>query len=139
MGQQQLLLIILGVIIVGIAVAVGITMFQDNAISANKDAVINDLVQLAAKAQQHYRKPTSLGGGGNSYTGIDSAGSLVSSAFHHNDNGIYVVTGGTTAITIVGYGRSQDQNGDYPAITMTVLPTGNVLGSWGTTNSLSGL
>ena len=49
MGQQQLLLIILGVIIVGIAVAVGITMFQDNAISANRDAVTNDLVQLAAK------------------------------------------------------------------------------------------
>jgi hypothetical protein len=40
MGQQQLLLIILGVIVVGIAVAVGITMFQDNAVSANRDAVV---------------------------------------------------------------------------------------------------
>ncbi len=134
MGQQQLLLIILGVIIVGIAVAVGITMFQDNAISANKDAVINDLVQLAAKAQQHYRKPTSLGGGGNSYTGIDSAGSLVSAAFHHNDNGVYVVTTtGATSIKITGYGRSQDANGSYPTIVMTVLPTGNSLGTWGVT------
>ena len=36
MGQQQLLLIILGVIIVGIAVAVGITMFQDNAVDQNR-------------------------------------------------------------------------------------------------------
>ena len=43
MGQQQLLLIILGVIVVGIAVAVGITMFSDSAISANRDAVTNDL------------------------------------------------------------------------------------------------
>jgi aldehyde:ferredoxin oxidoreductase len=48
MGQQQLLLIILGVIVVGIAVAVGITMFTDNAISANRDAVTNDLVNLAS-------------------------------------------------------------------------------------------
>ena len=131
MGQQQLLLIILGVIIVGIAVAVGITMFQDNAISANKDAVINDLVQLAAKAQQHYRKPTSLGGGGNSYTGIDSAGSLVSAAFSNNDNGKYFVTAtGTSTITLTGYGKSQNADGTYPQIDMTVNPTGNVLGAW---------
>ena len=51
MGQQQLLLIILGVVVVGIAVVVGITMFQDNAISANRDAVTNDLVSLGARAQ----------------------------------------------------------------------------------------
>jgi Tfp pilus assembly protein PilN len=50
MGQQQLLLIILGVIIVGIAVAVGITMFQDNAVDQNRSAVIADLTTLAAKA-----------------------------------------------------------------------------------------
>ena len=131
MGQQQLLLIILGVIIVGIAVAVGITMFQDNAISANKDAVINDLVQLAAKAQQHYRKPTSLGGGGNTYVGIDSAGSLVSSAFSNNDNGKYFVsTTGTTSIVLRGIGKSQNSDGTYPEIFMTVLPTGNQLGQW---------
>jgi len=50
MGQQQLLLIILGVIIVGIAVAVGITMFQDNAVDQNRSAVIADLTTLSAKA-----------------------------------------------------------------------------------------
>ena len=138
MGQQQLLLIILGVIIVGIAVAVGITMFQDNAISANKDAVVNDLVQLAAKAQQHYRKPTSLGGGGNSYAGIDSAGSLVSSAFWNNDNGKYFVSAtGTTTITLRGVGRSQNADGTYPEITMAVTPTGNTLGPW--TNTLTAI
>jgi Tfp pilus assembly protein PilE len=72
MGQQQLLLIILGVIVVGIAVAVGITMFQDNAVSANRDAVVNDLVNLAARAQQFYRRPTSLGGGQNTFNGLSS-------------------------------------------------------------------
>ena len=76
MGQQQLLLIILGVIVVGIAVAVGITMFTDNAVNANRDAVTNDLVNLAARAQQFYRRPTALGGGGNSFIGLtaDAAG-----------------------------------------------------------------
>ncbi len=70
MGQQQLLLIILGVIVVGIAVVVGITMFQDNAISANRDAVTNDLVSLGARAQQYYRRPTPVGGGGVSFVGL---------------------------------------------------------------------
>jgi hypothetical protein len=136
MGQQQLLLIILGVIIVGIAVAVGITMFQDNAISANKDAVVNDLVQLAAKAQQFYRKPTSLGGGGNSYATLaaDSAGlaMLVSSAFSNNDNGRYFIsTAGTaTDLILTGFGRSQNADGTFPQIEMTVTPTGNTLGAW---------
>lgn len=138
MGQQQLLLIILGVIIVGIAVAVGITMFQDNAISANKDAVTNDLVQLAAKAQQYYRKPQALGGGGNSFVGIDSVGTLVSAAFSNNDNGVYEVsTAGTTASVIfTGYGKTQQTDGTYPTVTMTVTATGYALGTWGSASAL---
>ncbi len=63
MGQQQLLLIILGVIIVGLAIAVGITMFRDNAVSTNRDAIANDLMHLAAKARHFYKRPTSMGGG----------------------------------------------------------------------------
>ena len=50
MGQQQLLLIILGVIIVGIAIAVGIAMFSSGSVQANKDAIINDMNNLAANA-----------------------------------------------------------------------------------------
>ena len=69
MGQQQLLLIILGVIIVGLAIAVGITMFRDNAVSTNRDAIANDLMHLAAKARHFYKRPTSLGGGGHNFTG----------------------------------------------------------------------
>jgi Tfp pilus assembly protein PilE len=64
MGQQQLLLIILGVIIVGIAIAVGITMFRDNSVSSNRDAMSTDLLHLAAKARHYYKRPTSMGGGG---------------------------------------------------------------------------
>ena len=70
MGQQQLLLIVLGVIIVGIAIAVGISMFKSNAMSSNRDQVINDLNNLAAKAQQFYRKPTAMAGGGQTFTGF---------------------------------------------------------------------
>ena len=73
MGQQQLLLIVLGVIVVGIAVVVGINLFNANATSANRDGVISDLNNLSAMGQQYYKKPTSMGGGGNTFTGLDNS------------------------------------------------------------------
>ncbi len=70
MGQQQLLLVILGVIVVGIAVAVGISMFTGLAADANRDRVVNDLVNLSARAQQYMRRPVSSAGGGNDFGGF---------------------------------------------------------------------
>lgn len=120
MGQQQLLLIILGVIVVGIAVAVGITMFQDNAVSANRDAVTNDLVNLASRAQQYYRRPTALGGGGNAFTGLTLA-KLTSKPT--NANGSYTlgtVNATSAAITGVGIEKGNDNSAKIN-ITMTAL------------------
>ncbi|HTX19362.1 MAG TPA: hypothetical protein VMG34_11960 [Bacteroidota bacterium] len=126
MGQQQLLLIILGVIIVGIAVAVGITMFQDNAVDQNRSAVIADLTTLAAKAQQYYAKPTTLGGGGNSFVGLTAdapgLGLLASTAFTNNANGAYSIKTAGTATTLVleGVGKTALSNGSFCTYDMTV-------------------
>jgi hypothetical protein len=73
MGQQQLLLIVLGVIVVGIAVVIGISMFNQGAMSANIDAVVNDVVNMGARAQQYYVKPAAMGGGDRTFTGIELA------------------------------------------------------------------
>ena len=67
MGQQQFLLISLTVIIVALMVAVSIAMFMDQAAATNRDALSNDLVMYASKAQEFYRQPTMLGGGGGSF------------------------------------------------------------------------
>ena len=104
MGQQQLLLIVLGVIIVGIAIAVGISMFKSNAQSSNRDQVINDLNNLAAKAQQYFRKPTSMAGGQQSFGGFALAPVDTSNA-----NGLYsiaAVGGSPTAPTLGNYSAS---------------------------------
>jgi Tfp pilus assembly protein PilE len=115
MGQQQLLLIILGVIVVGIAVAVGITMFQDNAVSANRDAVTNDLVNLASRAQQYYRRPTALSGGGNSFSGLsaDAAGLAKLTSKSTNANGTYSIqtAGNATSVVIRGIGKEKGTDG----------------------------
>jgi Tfp pilus assembly protein PilE len=126
MGQQQLLLIILGVIIVGIAVAVGITMFQDNAVDQNRSAVISDLTTLAAKAQQYYAKPTTLGGGGNSFVGLTAdatgLGLLASVAFTNNANGTYTITvaGTQPQVTLHGVGKTEITTGVFPTYDMVV-------------------
>lgn len=126
MGQQQLLLIILGVIIVGIAVAVGITMFQDNAVDQNRSAVIADMTTLSAKAQQYYAKPVSLGGGGTSFVGLTAdatgIGILASPAFTDNANGTYTIKTAGTATTVVihGVGKTALSDGTFPTYDMTV-------------------
>jgi len=70
MGQQQLLLVILVTIIVGIATVVAINTFSAAADSANLDAVRQDVATIAASAQGFYMKPTMLGGGGQDFTDI---------------------------------------------------------------------
>jgi Tfp pilus assembly protein PilE len=118
MGQQQLLLIILGVIVVGIAVAVGITMFQDNAVSANRDAITNDLVNLAARAQQYYRRPQALGGGEGSFTGLNLS-KLTSKP--SNANGSYALTSvAEDNVVLDATGTEKGEDGDLLSVTMTV-------------------
>ena len=80
MGQQQLLLIVLGVIIVGIAVVVGINVFTASSLTANNDAVISDVMTIGSMAQQYYRKPAAMGGGGNTFTGFAVPKSLEKTA-----------------------------------------------------------
>jgi len=100
MGQQQLLLIILGVIVVGIAVVVGINLFTANAVSSNRDGLVADLNNLGAMAQQYYRKPTAMGGGGYTFTGW-----TIPTKTDTTPNGVYVATVATQSITIVGTGN----------------------------------
>jgi len=121
MGQQQLLLIVLSVIIVGIAVVVGINMFSASAASANLEAVTSDLLNLAARAQQYYVKPAGMGGGGNSFSGV-TIKDLTPKA--SNDNGSYSIkTAGTaTKVVLEGVGNQDgDGNGTNCTVDVTVF------------------
>ena len=69
MGQQQLLLIVLGVIIVGVAIVAGIGMFNANAEEAVKDELVSQCVAIGAHAQEMYKKPVAMGGLGLDFTG----------------------------------------------------------------------
>jgi Tfp pilus assembly protein PilE len=111
MGQQQLLLIVLGVIIVGIAVVVGINVFTASSANANRDAVISDLTTLAAMAQQYYRKPVAMGGGGNTFNGGTAAWDVPPS-LDTTANGVYTRTAiAANQVTLQGVGNEYGNNG----------------------------
>ncbi len=126
MGQQQLLLIMVGLIIVAIAVLVGISMFQDNAVDHNRAVVIADLKTLASKAQHYYSKPAVIGGGGRSFAGLsvdDGISILAGPSFTDNANGTYTILppGGTsTELIIHGVGKVSMSDGTFPAYDVTV-------------------
>src|SRR5712671_1414781 len=121
MGQQQLLLIILGVIIVGIAIAVGITMFSSASVQSNKDALINDLNNLAANAYQYRIRPTTMGGGGGSYINFKVPNSLQS-----NDNGNYVPSALVTTGSSFDFTGTSKQG--YGTVKATIDTTGRLSG-----------
>jgi hypothetical protein len=111
MGQQQLLLLILSAIIVGVAIVVGINMFGQNAVQANQDAVTQDVLTLASRAQGWYRRPVQMGGGGRDFTGLNTNGPEKLNFTTPNDNGSYTLSGGTaTELTIEGTG-TEDAGG----------------------------
>ena len=130
MGQQQLLLIILGVVIVGVSVAVGVGMFQDNAVDHNRAVVLADLKYLSARAIQFYNRPTTLGGGSRSFVGLTpddrGIGLLAGAKYIDNANGTYSIkTAGTaTAVVLHGVGKVAMSDGTFPQYDMTVTTSG---------------
>ncbi len=107
MGQQQLLLMVLGVVLVGISIVVGINMFKSSMVEANRDAVLSDLTHLANLALQYYNKPTNLGGGGKSFRGFTIPQGLLT-----NDNGTYRISraGNRNQIRFQGDGTEKGNN-----------------------------
>lgn len=96
MGQQQLLLVILVTIIVGVATVVAINTFSSAADAATLDAVRQDLAQIAASSQAYYMKPDMMGGGGNSFDGITFnditfGGEITDGQNATNENGSYSI------------------------------------------------
>jgi len=122
MGQQQLLLIILGVIIVGIAIAVGLTMFTAQSVGSNRDALISDMTNLAANAYQYRVSPTTMGGGGGEYSAYVIPPSLTT-----NENGSYTLgTADASSITFTGLSAQYTTD----SVTGTYGSDGKLVGSF---------
>lgn len=80
MGQQQLLLIVMAIIIVGIAIAVSIQLFRSNAIDSKRDLLIEETTSLGLMALQYFKKPAEIGGGSQSFIGWTIPSQMVTTA-----------------------------------------------------------
>jgi len=126
MGTQQILLIVLSVIIVGVAIAVGITMFGNQAYNGNQQAVASELQNYGSQCIQFYKTPKSQGGAGQDaaavsadtvaiFLGFTGAGNTMAS-----DNGTFQVTS-TSGTTVVLTGKGKElKRAAYPMVTTTV-------------------
>ncbi|MCH8494619.1 MAG: hypothetical protein LAT57_03185 [Balneolales bacterium] len=133
MGQQQLLLVILVTIIVGIATVVAINTFGSSAQQANRDAVRQDLATIASSSQAWYIRPTMLEGGGNSFSNVTfrtlnfpaqdvSEDGLTAT----NPNGRYVIGAASSATQLVIV-ATPSSNTEGDAVTITANITANNL------------
>lgn len=140
MGQQQLILLVLATVIVGVAIVVGIRAFTENSAKSNADALVQDLVRMANDAQAWKQKPAPFGGqaaGANktdadNFVGLTNFGQLgyggTSATSYTNLNGTFTLTPGiATGLTISAVSldpAATDQN----AVSMTVcgIKDGNI-------------
>ena len=106
MGQQQLLLLVLGIVIVGLAVVVGIQAFSENQKKANADSLVNDGIRLASDIQAWSLKPEAFGGpaAGDDLGDADfgSIGVGTGTTGYSNTNGSFEITPGTGCVVITG-------------------------------------
>ena len=121
MGQQQLLLVILVTILVGIATVVAINVFGTAAEQANRDAVRQDMLAAAATAQGLWTRPEAMGGTGEDFANLDdirklniprgsSTADTYSAVTIENDNGTYTYVGDAGTLTLTGVPNSGGQN-----------------------------
>ncbi len=136
MGTQQILLIVLSVIIVGIAIAVGIMMFNNQAYNSNQSAIAGELQNYAAQVIQFWKTPESQGGGGQleanntiakiapfigfTYTAPGGGGEPEDNLLV-SENGRYrIASTATNTVILEGIGNTA-KNSNYPKITTTVV------------------
>lgn len=124
MGTQQILLIVLSVIIVGVAIAVGISMFNSQAYNANKTAIASDAQAFAAQVLQYWKTPESQGGAGGKGVNmtIDNVTDYLGLTGENakNENGTYEITAADSLnVVITGLGTAI-RNGFRPQIITTV-------------------
>jgi len=116
MGYQQILMLVLGVIIIGISVAVGLDMFTQEMMKNNRQSIISDMNIFAGVANAYYKSPPNLGGGDREWD-VDKMGLWFGFNYDAanntilNHNGTYVFSSSGDVLTIIGTGTSIGNNG----------------------------
>ena len=121
MGQTQLLLIILAVLLVGVAIFVALSMFSANAVENTRNSIVVDLQTFSAKALAYYYKPATQGGGEKSFSGVTIR--QIAGLSENINARYYIENAQADQCVIVGIGKIVASDGDSVKVRITVSPT----------------
>lgn len=100
-------------------------VIKEASVRANRDALTNDLVNLASRAQQYYRRKVSMGGGDGTFVGLtaDDVGIAKLTSKVQDKNGTYSIikTGDETSVKLEGLGTQKGTDGSFLKVQMTVF------------------
>jgi hypothetical protein len=101
MGQQQLLLLVLATVIVGLATVAGIQAFEQGSVRANQDALTQTAVKIASDIQSQVEEPSQFGGYDGDL-GSASGNVTLGELGYETSSNLYSTTDGECAITSGG-------------------------------------
>ena len=116
MGQQQLLLYTLGLLVAGAAILVGIQKFNASHQEASIEALTLDLADIAAKAQTYYYAPDFLAGGNHSFSNLTDLEKLFIKP--QNENGEFKIISGNDDFLIIQATGKDDYDEDGTNLTI---------------------
>ncbi len=109
MGQQQLLIIVLGVLIVGMAIYGALNWMDSYGQSNQRDMIIQRMNVLVGEAKKYAAKTAALGGGDGSFLGFAPPAKLTTTS----DMRIFS-TAGDTWVLFQGFGTKIGEDGKSP-------------------------
>ena len=100
-------------------------MRGEDPITANKEALVKDLTNLALRAQDYYHLPLSKGGGQGSFCGLtaNSAGLAKLTSKPANGDGTFAIhtAGDGTTVELWGFGTQKGTDGCLLLVTILIF------------------
>lgn len=133
MGQQQILFLILGVCIIGIAISTSIIVLQSDASIDHRQMIYSDLKKLASEAQAYRRRSFEDDGGDGTFIGLTSTlqGIEKLTKTRSTPYGEFVIkkSGNLQSVQIVAIGNSPGNDPRKPIkLLMTVFAESTSIG-----------
>ena len=109
MGQQQLLLIVLGALIVGMSVYGALNVMDSYNQNNDRDLLMNQMQSIVAEARTHAAKPSYLGGGQGTLTNFSAPQGMTTTDQFRIYSGI-----SASSVTLTGFGTVTGDDGQNP-------------------------
>ena len=131
MGAQQILLLILSIIIIGTTIIVGITLYKDQAYTANKTALVAEAKNYGNKVIRYYKDLASQNNDNLSVASVDTT--MLKKYLGWEDNYLNTKAGtfnltsvSDSSVIITGYAKAQKKDKNPKVVVTVTFPEGKM-------------